>query len=133
PPILNNSGTITENPKPTKPKPVIAIKGLTISTALKPTAAVIHPSKIIFFEPYRTLIPSPKKRPKAMVKEKAKYPIPIKLSLAIETFLRYKALQSIIAPSAAIIKKPIIINPPNGKKYFKLNGMGSIFLELVLK
>ena len=70
PATRNNSGMITERPRPTIPKPNrVILKTLTRMQAY-PTLAIILPKKIIFREPISALILSAKNRPTVIITEK---------------------------------------------------------------
>lgn len=129
---LNISGITTLSPIPTKPNPIKAIIGCTKSMHTNPRDAIKIPPKIKGFDPNCLLMASPKKRPIAIVAEKTVYPKPNHDNFAKETFSKYKALQSTIAPSVAIIKNEIIPNTINGVTKLKLNVFSSSFTDETL-
>ena len=88
PPNRNNSGIITESPKPTKPNPIITINGVTNKIRPNPKIANISPNKSNILDPKDLLIASPKNRPTAIVAENTVYPKPSQDSLANETFFK---------------------------------------------
>lgn len=88
PPNLNNSGIITESPKPTTPNPMITINGAPNKIRQNPEIANISPNKSNILDPIVLLMASPKNLPNAIVAENTVYPKPSQDSLASDTFFK---------------------------------------------